>query len=134
MAGSSMAQRAGPLLLSALAVAAASDTPQQVHLAYGTPAWSSTAVSWLTLNFTATSTVNYGPSATNLSMTAVGNPGKAYLTTFHHHVVLTGLQPKTTVYYQCGDAAAGWSAVYSFVSGAAPGGEFPYTIALFAGE
>lgn len=40
----------------------------------------------------------------------------SYLSSFHHHTVLTNLQPATQYYYVAGDATGGFSNEFSFVT------------------
>jgi acid phosphatase type 7 len=127
-----MLLRTATLATLVSAVFAAPDAPQQIHLAYGTPSYSSITVSWQTLNFTSTSQVKYGLQSNSLTNTAVGLPPTTYLYTYDHHVTITGLEPKTLYYYSCGDASAGFSDVYNFTTAPLPGQEFPLNIALFA--
>lgn len=121
------------LLAAVAGVAAAADAPQQIHLAYGAPSYSSMTVSWVTNNVTATSVVKYGLSPSSLTSTAAApEPPTTYLYTYDHHVTLTGLSPKTVYYYSCGDSAAGFSAVFNFTTAPEPNGEFPFKVAVFA--
>ena len=94
--------------------ALAQDPPQMLHIAFrGTGA--DVVVSWATNAATASSTVKYGAAPSALTSSATGS-GHSYYQLFNHDVVLVGLAPATLYYYMCGDAAAGWSTVYSFES------------------
>ncbi len=92
----------------------------QVHTAFagadanGDP--SGVVVSWATPSATNTSECLFGTDEKSLDQTATGIQ-KSYLegAKVHHHVELANLQPGTTYYYKCGDAATGYSAVLSTV-------------------
>jgi hypothetical protein len=73
-------------------------------------------VSYTTLGSTI-STVNFGTVPTNLSEVIGDVPASSYIEPFfHHHVTLTGLQPGTKYYYQCGNAKAGTSQIFQFTT------------------
>ena len=115
---------------SYFAIAAAGDSPQQVHIAYYAEAVEITdgmTVSWVTQSETDTSTVQFGLSPTSLVNTATGEQIR-YLSakvngTVNHHVSLTGLALGTVYFYRCGDADAGWSQVLNFTTAPEPGKE-----------
>lgn len=98
---------------------AASDLPQQVHIAYAGRDESgystSISVSWVTEKETATSTVRYGTSPSQLNELAKGSCS-TYLETYDHVVVLSSLRPETQYYYVVGDADAGYSKTFKFTS------------------
>lgn len=89
-----------------------------------------------------TSTVEYGPSPSELSSRAlgvnwtwvdVGNPFGGTNRSYTHHLVeLPGLAAGRVYYYRCGDPQDGWSAVAAFT---APRASFPpgapLTVAVF---
>ena len=109
--------------------AAQADPPQMLHIAFrGSGA--DVVVSWATNLNTATSTVRYGTSASALTSVATGS-GHSYYQLFNHDVVLVGLAPATVYYYSCGNAAAGWSKVYSFESPRAAGDATPFSVAVY---
>ena len=95
--------------------------PEQIRLAYNSSDMSTMRVSWVTLNFTATSTVQFSALGKQYSVTGTqstytfGN-WKGWI----HTAVMTGLVPSATYSYRVGDASDGWSASYNFtvVSGA----------------
>lgn len=126
------AEQAGAGLRGSAAVVAATgaDPPTQVHIMYaGNPTGTGMIVSYMTQGTTATSTVRYGTSPTLLNSTATGFQ-TSYLVTWHHHIRLQGLTPNTRYYYSCGDATAGYSSVYSFVT-ANPQPTYPWSVAVF---
>jgi hypothetical protein len=86
------------------------------------------AVSWSTIASTATSTVQYGVSSSNLDQISSGT-SSSYYETYIHHVVLTELVPQTTYYYRVGDEQGGWSSIYSFTT--APGAFLPFVAAFY---
>ena len=89
------------------------------------------AISWATMNgTTATSTVKYGTSATNLTMTATGFAVTYIEPGYHHHVVLSDLQLDSQYFYQCGDAAGGFSDVISFRTSKPADAKLPLTVAV----
>jgi hypothetical protein len=92
--------------------------PQQIMLAL-TGDSSKLAVSWVTVDKTATSMVKYGLSNTSLTMTSEGTSFHYYLPFYIspliHFADMTHLQPDTRYFYQVGDDKGGWSAIYSFV-------------------
>jgi phosphodiesterase/alkaline phosphatase D-like protein len=121
---------AGAASLRGAAAIAGADAPVQVHVMYaGNPTGTGMIVSYMTQATTATSTVRFGLAPSFLNGTATGYQ-TSYLVTWHHHVRITGLQPNTRYYYSCGDAAAGMSPVYSFVT-ANPAPAYPYSVAVF---
>eukprot|EP00041_Stephanoeca_diplocostata_P011305 m.184705 g.184705 ORF g.184705 m.184705 type:complete len:108 (+) comp18489_c0_seq1:1900-2223(+) len=76
------------------------------------------AVMWTTLNTTATHSVKYGLSASNLNNSNTDGTTSTY-THFswvgHFHTVkMTGLLPGTQYFYSVGDESGGWSKVFSF--------------------
>lgn len=92
--------------------------PEFVRLSFTSPATDTEmTISWNT-SVAASSTVEYGTSPGNLTMTATGssitaNPAFGIV----HETAVTNLLPDTTYYYRVGDAVEGWSAEYSFATG-----------------
>ena len=131
--------------LEAPPAAVLSATPSQLHLAVGgegVGAGSAAAaagtvsmdIAWYTGLLTADSLVRYRLAASPgaAAKTATG-ASERYLSVehgFHHHVLLTGLQPGATYTYECGSAvAAAWSASKQFKAPPAPTAGF--SMALF---
>ena len=114
----------------------AADGPEQFHVAYGaTP--DAVSVRWATSSAAATATVAWGTSAGALSHTAVGKTdryiyGPKYTSPWLHTTNLTGLPLGTRIFYQCGDAATGLSAVMSFMSNPGVGAVYPFRTAFVA--
>ena len=79
-------------------------------------------MSWVTMNQTADSFVQYGLSASSLNQQVAGeqstyatsttNPGARYI--YMHDALIAGLQIGARYYYRVGSNAGGWSAVYPF--------------------
>ena len=69
------------LLLCAVALARGDTTPEQIHTAFAGP--NGLAVSWFTLNSTATSTVLYGLDS-KLDQSATGKALNYGMDGFHH--------------------------------------------------
>lgn len=95
-------------------------TPEQVHLSL-TGDMSEMRVVWVTLNATATSTVQYDRASANPSWTySVTGTTRTY--TFGgwlgviHVATMTRLSPATAYSYRVGDASGGWSDVYNFTT------------------
>lgn len=92
--------------------------PEQVHLAYGAQA-NSMIVSWLTLQTTATSTIQFGTTSDSLTQTITGNYQtytEGGFVGYIHHVEVNNLLPQTKYYYRVGDEQAGYSPVHSFIN------------------
>eukprot|EP00051_Salpingoeca_urceolata_P004673 m.66805 g.66805 ORF g.66805 m.66805 type:complete len:507 (+) comp13782_c0_seq3:970-2490(+) len=91
--------------------------PEQVHISL-TRNSTEMAVTWVTKKPTATSTVQWGDSGqpalpnsatgTNITYTTAGWLGQI------HTAVMTGLKPGSVVQYRVGDAAGGYSKMFSF--------------------
>ncbi|OWZ23938.1 Iron(III)-zinc(II) purple acid phosphatase [Phytophthora megakarya] len=137
-------------------LAASSIAPSQIHVAFAgeVPVKSYAAIrtsnteelelrlgmtiSWATDRKTATSSVRYGLSKDELSSVQLAEePCEqydfcSYTSPWLHHVTIPGdkLSPDTTYYYQCGDAAGGWSTVYSFKTAIPVGSEAPQTFGI----
>lgn len=117
----------------------AEDSPQQIHVAFdgsNKQTNDGMTISWVTVGNTATSTVNFGPSPGNLNSSLMGTQ-VTYLPaanggTVSHHVQLRGLAPGQTYFYECGDAAAGFSETLFFTTSVAAGSEFPVNILAWA--
>jgi hypothetical protein len=73
------------------------------------------AISWNTVNNTATSTVKYGTVPGKYDVSVTGSSG-AYLETFNHHTITENLAPGQIYYYVAGDDLSGWSSEHSFRS------------------
>jgi len=122
----------GGLVLLALFVVrghAADTNVRYVHLAM-TGSITEMNVGWYTQDGTATSTVQFGtkaPFAANA--TGVANEWFSGYG-FNHFVVLRDLAPATQYFYRCGDAAGGWSAVYTFTT-PPDNTDTPFTIAIY---
>ena len=93
--------------------------PTQVHIAlagknyYGLV--DKMSISWSTLNDTQTHLVRYGISPGNYTSISNGY-SQQYYETFHHHNVLSSLQPNTRYYYKVGDEIEGYSKEFTFLS------------------
>eukprot|EP00455_Lapot_gusevi_P032578 TRINITY_DN3551_c0_g1_i6.p1 TRINITY_DN3551_c0_g1~~TRINITY_DN3551_c0_g1_i6.p1 ORF type:complete len:511 (-),score=113.06 TRINITY_DN3551_c0_g1_i6:90-1421(-) len=91
-------------------------TPEQLHLAL-TNDITSRSITWLTLQPTSTSVVQYGLDPNFLNYSRVG-----ILQTYQgggwngwiHTAIMTDLVLDHTYYYRVGDSQGGWSPVYSF--------------------
>jgi len=134
--GTSMAKKV-PLSSSSSSSSAGSQAvnpstiPQQITLAFaGVEEGSGMAVSWMTLENTDTTTVNYGTQSGSYPYTATGY-SSSYYEYYNHHVVLEGLLPLTTYYYVAGDSSGGFSTEYSFTT--APGADdfIPFTVTVY---
>lgn len=103
--------------------------PEQLHLSLTGSDMSQMGVSWVTLNETGDSTVQWGPAppsggcdeGTPLPSSAAGGPTRTY--TFGgwvgrvHYAVMTQLAPGTSFCYRVGSAGAGaWSAPVGFAT------------------
>jgi hypothetical protein len=105
------------LLIFAWAVAGMSQSqstnqPSQVHIALAGS--DGMAVSYMTVEDSA-SAVKYGLKSQIYDQKADGK-SSSYWRTFHHHIVLTNLEPNTKYYYIVGCDEGGWSQEYSFTS------------------
>jgi phosphodiesterase/alkaline phosphatase D-like protein len=93
--------------------------PEQLHLAL-TKTSTTLSIGWTTLNDTATHTVQYGLSPTNLTTTStVGGASRTYdhfgwMGHLHNVFMLNLLPNGTTYYYRVGDEIGGWSKIWSF--------------------
>jgi len=96
------------------------------------------AISWMTTQYSNTSTVNYGTESGNLNFSLTGNSSSYQqsesdrgqnVVFFHHTVILPNLSPSEQYFYQCGDAYGGWSPVYSFST--PPNSYVPTTVAIY---
>lgn len=98
-------------------------TPQQRHLSL-TGNSTTMAVTWVTLNSTTTSTVQWGP-ASDVAMTGslpFSSNGAAHTRTYTnggwigviHTAIMTHLKPGTAYTYRVGDASGGWSSQTTF--------------------
>ena len=108
--------------------------PEQRHLAL-TRRPAEMVVVWVTLEPTATHTVQWGPTRT------LGEESNGRNTTYAwfgwqgeiHTATMTGLDPAVTYYYRVGDAAGGWSTVESFKTlASSAGGATPMRIGWIA--
>ncbi|KFM71094.1 Iron/zinc purple acid phosphatase-like protein, partial [Stegodyphus mimosarum] len=92
--------------------------PEQVHLSYGSVP-SEMVVTWVTLDPTNISTVEYGFNKLNLhkigSMTKFVDGGPNSRVIYIHRVLLTDLKPGSEYIYHCG-SIDGWSAIYWFTA------------------
>jgi hypothetical protein len=97
---------------------AADAPPEQVHLSLAAKDHSQMAVTWVTLNATAT-VVEYGLTPRKLDMRSEGTidtyTRSGWVGTIHR-ALMTGLLPGVTYYYRVGDpdSSAPWSEVFSF--------------------
>jgi acid phosphatase type 7 len=105
------------LLICALAFGYAVGSVQNVRIALAGDV-SRMAIVWITGEETLTSTVFYGTSTTSLNLQASSDSQTSYSSTagWNHKVILTGLAPATTYYYQAGDKVDGFSAIFSFTT------------------
>ena len=119
------------LMVGAAALAAASASPEQVHLAVGlTP--STMGVQWATLDNTSAletmvqwSLSPFGAAITDADMfNATGEAYKysadAGRTWYNHVANMTDLAPATRYYYRVGGPSSGWSQVFHFKSQVTP--------------
>jgi hypothetical protein len=108
----------------------ADSPPEQIHLSLAGTDRSLMGVTWVTLAGTE-SFVKFGVDPNDLSMLNVGSVDtytKAGWVGVIHRVVMTGLKPATTYYYQVGaNDSSGWSEVYSFTT-FTPGKEINYAV------
>ena len=99
---------------------AADAAPEQVHLSLTAKDHTKMAVTWVTLN-TSASIVEYGSASDNLNMRVEGSldtyTASGWVGTIHR-AMMTGLLPGTKYYYRVGDpdAAAPWSETFSFTT------------------
>ena len=109
--------RSAVLLICALAFGCAFGSVQNVRIALAGDL-SRMAIVWITGEETATSTVLYGTNETSLTFQAFSDSQTSYSNTagWNHKVILTGLAPATTYYYQAGDQEDGFSSVFSFTT------------------
>ncbi|XP_022651360.1 acid phosphatase type 7-like [Varroa destructor] len=96
--------------------------PEQIHLSLGADETEMT-VTWLTLNATNLTAVEFGPKSgygvrfTRRilgSMSLFTDGGSERRNLYIHRVTLKNLKPGFVYYYHCGDPDWGWSAVYWF--------------------
>jgi hypothetical protein len=91
--------------------------PQQVHIAL-TRSASEMAVSWTTLNATASHTVQWGRTPLCDLGESVDGRSDTYVNFgwigVLHKATMTGLAPGERYYYRVGDATGGWGRVWSF--------------------
>lgn len=97
--------------------------PDEVHLSL-THNDTEMAVTWVTLDDTTTSTVQWGEAPAGFAADALPNSanGAMYQRTFKqggwlgtiHSAVMTGLKAGTAYSYRVGDASQGWSPVFQF--------------------
>jgi phosphodiesterase/alkaline phosphatase D-like protein len=116
------------LVFSASASAIFKTAPEQIHTAFAGP--DGLAVTWFTLNATATSTLKWGAASGQLDHTASGTAVSYGAEGLHHTVVVKGLAARTKYYYQCGDAAGGFSATQSVSTARAAGDATPFTVGI----
>lgn len=116
------------LILGASASAIFKTAPEQIHTAFAGP--DGLAVTWFTLNATATSTLKWGAASGQLDHTASGAAVSYGAEGLHHTVVIKGLAARTKYYYQCGDAAGGFSATQSVSTARAAGDATPFTVGI----
>lgn len=92
--------------------------PEQVHISYGA-APTEMMVTWVTLDPTNVSTVEYGISKLNLrktgNVTKFVDGGSNKRVIYIHRVLLTDLVPGTDYVYHCG-SVDGWSAIFWFTA------------------
>jgi hypothetical protein len=94
--------------------------PEQLHLAFTSSDYSEMAVSWTTLNATASSTVQWGPSPDGVPPFPSSDVGDVHTYTNGgwrgqlHRAVMTGLAPGQAYSYRVGDEVGGWSDVFSY--------------------
>lgn len=99
---------------------AAASTPALVRIALAGATASGRsdgmAISWTT-QVASEPAVSYGLRSGHLNQTSTTATSRRYLDTYHHHVLLGGLEPDTTYFYRCVDTASGISsAEYRFRS------------------
>lgn len=110
---------------------AADTPPEQVHLSLAAKDRSQMAVTWVTLNATA-SVVQYGLSKDALTKSVEGTvdtyTASGWVGTIHR-ALMTGLRPSTTYFYRVGDPAssAPWSEIFSFTT-LTPGQTVTYAV------
>ena len=120
-------------------VISATASPEQVHTAFA--GVDGVSIMWFTAASTTTSTVRWGNSSGVLDQIAQGTSVSYGADMGYHHtvplgficficcilfcclidglsvdafqVVLSGLGPEALIFYQCGDANDGWTAVFS---------------------
>eukprot|EP01138_Halocafeteria_seosinensis_P004146 gb/GECG01004239.1/.p1 GENE.gb/GECG01004239.1/~~gb/GECG01004239.1/.p1 ORF type:complete len:487 (+),score=45.07 gb/GECG01004239.1/:1-1461(+) len=97
------------------------DKPQEVHLALAGQdsegVSNGMAVSWTTVNATKTSVVKYGQQSRSYQHEAHGTQATYHEGwDYHHHAVMTDLQPDTKYCYVVGDSEAGFSEEFNFVT------------------
>jgi len=106
------------LLLAFLCQAEQDTKPQQIHTHVNSDV-SLRAVSWVTIDPTASSTVQYGTDD-QMTEKVEGesekfiNPGDEGRVMYLHNAVIKDLKPETTYYYRVGDPKDGWSDIFSF--------------------
>lgn len=97
----------------------AATAPEQLHLALSASP-SEVTITWVTLNDTATSTVQWGAAEGGQSPLPYQSSGFVKTYTFGgwvgvlHEATITNLEPGLTYTYRVGDEAGGWSAAYNF--------------------
>ncbi|CAG2120724.1 unnamed protein product, partial [Medioppia subpectinata] len=93
--------------------------PEQIHLAYGVGP-TEMVVTWVTMDSTPETTVEFGQSPTGLNTITQGyatrftDGGSEKRVMYIHRVVLKGLKPDEQYFYHCGSDSGGWSSVYWF--------------------
>lgn len=105
-------------------------TPDQIHVNVTDDPSSSVTIQWHTVS-DEPSSVRYGEDPLNLAAFASGS-SKApphSVTGRIHQVSLSGLQPDTLYFFECGSLSGGWSAISQFRT--APVGRAPFTLALY---
>lgn len=92
--------------------------PEQVHISYGSVP-SEMMITWVTLDPTNTSTVEYGFSKLNMrktgNVTKFVDGGINSRVLYIHRVLLTNLIPGSSYVYHCG-STDGWSAIFWFTA------------------
>lgn len=92
------------------------------------------AISWTT-SCSSVTTVQYGTTP-SMGTQAFGNSSQytfmdgAYTSPFLHHTPLSGLPLATTIYYQVGGGASGWSSVMNFTTHPGVGPAVPLRFAV----
>lgn len=92
--------------------------PEQIHISYGADP-TQMIVTWVTLQSTYTSVVEYGEKDLSLAAKGTedvfvdGGPEKRMM--FMHRVTISGLRPGQKYIYHCG-YPSGWSSVFSFTA------------------
>jgi len=111
--------------------------PQHVHVAFGGDPAHQMVVSYFSLEKSKTSTVQYGTSPGNYTLSAVGFE-ISYLHSddddevfYNHHILLDNLKPDTLYYYRTGDDYGGWSPEYHFITGPLQQTEANFTIIVY---